>query len=121
MHHNETAAAVLSAGSSFLYNIGINSLSTNPDSNSASYNIGYRYLDSALQADYFSLRIKQAYWDQIDRLADKPGVVVIDLPSIFEYNGGEKLFIDHCHPTPDGHRLIAETITAEIITKGLIK
>jgi lysophospholipase L1-like esterase len=93
--------AIAAALSPFLYNLGINSLSMGED---------HGYLDSALQADYFSLRIKRPYWHEIENVNETSGVVVIDLPRIFDENGGEYLFIDHCHPTPEGHLLIAQAI-----------
>ena len=85
-----------------------------------SLSLPFIYLDSALQADYLSLRIKQKYIDAIDRI-DTAGVTIIDLPSLFRANGGEKLFIDHCHPTAQGHRLIAELLADKILASGIIK
>lgn len=117
--HPGTAPALLSGGAPFLFNIGINYLSDSPyalDSHAGSGSIGFQYLDSALQADYFSLRIKKEYWKIIDRFDNPEGglgpdnVTVIDLPTLFAKNGGEKLFIDHCHPTAEGHRLIAKAL-----------
>ena len=108
-------------GSIFLFNIGTNLLAaahvtggvSSPDTTVAS-----TYLDSALQADYLSLRVKRTYLNQIDSLGGlDDNVTVIDLPTIFTHNGGESLFIDHCHPTSEGHRLIAQKIF-EIISSG---
>ncbi len=110
---DDTSIVSIAAGSPFLYNIGINLLSQSErgleelDDTTGSANI---YLDSALQADYFSLRIKQDYWDVIDSFKGRDSITVIDLPEIFNNNGGEKLFIDHCHPTAKGHYIIAEEI-----------
>lgn len=101
------------AGSPFLFNIGINLLFANNASLSlfdSTNSAAFTYLDSALHADYFSLRIKREYWEKIDELKARPNVVVIDLPRIFKENGGEKLFIDHCHPTAEGHHLIAREL-----------
>ena len=110
---DSTNLSLVAAGSPFLFNIGINylyangaSLSLLEDTNSAALG----YLDSALQADYFSLRIKRDYWEKIDELKAHPNVTVIDLPTIFKKNGNEKLFIDHCHPTAEGHLLIAREL-----------
>jgi lysophospholipase L1-like esterase len=112
--------SVMAAGSPFLYNIGINLLSRAGDwrqeladpASEASI-----YLDSALQADYLSLRAKQPYLEAIDRLAARDGVIVIDLPSVFAGHGGEQLFVDHCHPTAEGHLLIARHLTDTIIAR----
>ncbi len=109
----ETPPALLAAGSPFLYNLGINLLSIQEDwpailADSAS--TAWQYLDSALQADYFSLRIKRTYYDRIDNLKGEKGITVIDLPRVFRQNEAERLFIDHCHPTAEGHMLIAHVL-----------
>jgi len=114
----------VAAGSPFLYNIGVNLLTENIARNKIYDSIhdpAFVYLDSALQADFFSLRIKKTYWRRIDELAAEKDVYIIDLPRVFEENGGEGLFIDHCHPTVEGHRLIAETIYNLILEKQLVR
>ena len=95
----------VAAGSPFLFNIGINLLSMDTASSSAR-----EYLDSALQADYFSLRIKREYLDKLDDMAMGENIYLIALGDVFAQNGGERLFIDHCHPTERGHGLIAREI-----------
>ncbi|MGD8922317.1 MAG: GDSL-type esterase/lipase family protein [Candidatus Zixiibacteriota bacterium] len=110
---SEPPPALLAAGSPFLYNIGINRLSSEQDWSailSDSTSDAWQYLDSALQADYFSLRIKETYYDEIDNLKGDRGVTVIDLPRVFRQNESERLFIDHCHPTAEGHLLIARIL-----------
>lgn len=106
--------SLTAAGSAFLFNIGVNYLSADEAGlnllNDTS-SLAFVYLDSALQADYFSLRIKRDYGEKIDELEGQPNVTVIDLPAIFRENGGEKLFIDHCHPTAEGHNLIARELS----------
>jgi len=119
-HPQENLPAVAAAGSPFLYNIGINLLTADTtDSITGCVPAGPArvFLDSALQADFFSLRIKRSYYEEIDRFVGAPWVSVIDLPKIFCQNGGEKLFIDHCHPTAEGHLLIAETIFDTLRTR----
>nr|MBN2276875.1 SGNH/GDSL hydrolase family protein [candidate division Zixibacteria bacterium] len=112
----------LAAGSPFLYNIGIclleDSVFLNPEKDSLSG--AFIYLDSALQADYLSLRIKRSYLTMIDSAGNSPGVTVIDLPIIFRDRGNEFLFFDHCHPNPEGHRLIAETLFRIIRDQSLL-
>ncbi|MDH4156680.1 MAG: SGNH/GDSL hydrolase family protein [candidate division Zixibacteria bacterium] len=103
----ETSMARLTASSPFLYNIGINMMSWSEQDASLA-DVANAHLDSALQADYFSLRVKRDYLREIERLADREDVFVADLRQTFADNGGEALFIDHCHPTPEGHRLIAD-------------
>lgn len=101
-------------GTVFLFNIGINLLSAAQyDSAVLQFDTGlaFAYLDSALQGDYLSLRVKRSYLEQIDSLGEEwENVTVIDMPTVFAQNGGESLFIDHCHPTVEGHRLIAQEI-----------
>lgn len=99
-----------SAGSPIMFNIGINLLSWGKDEPMAQ-----AYLDSALQSDYFSLRIKSDYWDVMDRFKEWTGVNVIDLMKLFQDNCAETLFIDHCHPTARGHALIAEEIVRQLM------
>ena len=113
----KNSPAAEAAGSPILFNIGINLLSMKGGKSPALFDttgVAFRYLDSALQADYFSLRIKRDYWRAIDELKGRKGIAVLNLPEIFAANGGEKLFIDHCHPTPEGHRLIGKEIVGTI-------
>ena len=113
--------AQIAAGSPMLYNIGINLLSADSIFDPASYDttgLAFEYLDSALQCDYFSLRIKSPYWREIDKLIGLPGIAVIDLPTIFQNNGGDRLFIDHCHPRAEGHLLIATSIFDTLRSRG---
>jgi hypothetical protein len=112
--------AVVSAGAPYLYNIGINLLSLSEQGIKPLFDDQHPatvYLDSALQADYFSLRIKKSYLDKIDEIIRDYLVSVIDMPQIFYENGGERLFIDHCHPTVKGHYIIAEEIVKVIKAK----
>ncbi|MCX6825967.1 MAG: hypothetical protein NTV06_01675 [candidate division Zixibacteria bacterium] len=118
LHKNNLDIMAASAGSPFLFNIGIDLLSSADRGETLLADTAgapYHYLDSALQADYFSLRIKREYWRKIDALSGQKNITVTDLPVIFALHGGERLFIDHCHPTAEGHRLIAEAL------KGAIK
>ena len=123
-HADVKSDGITAAGSPFLYNIGINLIdrdTVNLEKLYDSSSLAAVYLDSALQADFFSLRIKRTYWSGIDRLRDQSGVTVIDLPEIFNANNGELLFIDHCHPTPKGHRLIADALARRIKIDGLLQ
>ena len=118
-----TDDGIIAAGSPFLYNIGINILTMSGDDSLThdSTSGAYLYLDSALQADFFSLRIKKSYWAEIDAVNHIDDVFVIDLPRLFTRDKAEKLFIDHCHPTEEGHRLIASAILETIIDNQIIK
>jgi len=101
-------------GTVFLFNIGINLMSAAQYDSAALQSdtaLAFTYLDSALQGDYLSLRVKRSYLEQIDSLGEEwENVTVVDMPTVFAQNGGESLFIDHCHPTAKGHRLIAQEI-----------
>jgi len=104
----------LSLEAPYQFNIGLNYLYADSISIIDLYRDttteAFAYLDSALQNDYLSLRIKRSYWEVIDEMAGNAGISVIDLPLVFKQNGGERLFIDHCHPTEEGHSIIAEEI-----------
>jgi lysophospholipase L1-like esterase len=116
LHHRDHSLATEAAGSPFLYNIGVNLL-THQGMTSGDSAPAFRYLDSALQADYFSLRIKRDYLTEIDRLAARANVFILDLTEVFSPPQGEALFVDHCHPTAEGHQLIAETLVRLIRAK----
>jgi lysophospholipase L1-like esterase len=119
-HPLSSRPAMAAAGSPFLYNIGIDLLTADTAgglTGCVPAGPARVYLDSALQADYFSLRIKRPYWEEIDHFVGAPWVSVIDLPKLFCQNGGEKLFIDHCHPTAEGHLLIARAIFDTLRTR----
>lgn len=117
-HRGDSGVDVAAAGSTMLFNLGIVALSSGPNSLTtvvSESSSAFVWLDSALQADYFSLRIKREYVDRIERVARFGHVTRIHLPSVFARNGGETLFVDHCHPTAVGHRLIARVLATEIL------
>jgi len=119
-HPVSTSPSHAAAVSPILFNLGMDLLSREISAEDTGYDSAgqaFVYLDSALQCDYFSLRIKRPYWKQIDNLKGTPGVTVIDLPKLFYENGGDRLFIDHCHPTAEGHLLIAATLFDSIVNR----
>ncbi len=67
-------------------------------------------LEKAKELDFQSLRIKDAYNEKLKELSLRYGVPLVDAVSAFDQKGNESLFIDHCHPTKEGHRIIAEEI-----------
>lgn len=120
---NQTALE-RTAGAPILYNMGIVFWSQSEAEPSLPFDESseaFIYLDSALQDDFFSLRIKRTYCDRIDSLLPQDKLYVITLDSLFAANGGEKLFVDHCHPTAHGHRLIAQALAELITSKGILK
>lgn len=94
--------------------------------NVARYNLGIALADAGdstrareilhdtADRDYFSLRIKTPYRKALFNAAAAGGAFVLDAAALFMENGNEHLFIDHCHPTPEGHLLIAEHLAALI-------
>jgi tetratricopeptide (TPR) repeat protein len=71
-------------------------------------------LRQAVDLDYYSLRIKTPYRRELAVAAGEHGAEVIDGPGLFAAWGNERLFIDHCHPTPEGHILLAERLAVVI-------
>lgn len=67
-------------------------------------------LEKAKELDFQSLRIKNAYRQKLKQLSSQYHVPLVDAVSAFDKAGRETLFIDHCHPTKEGHRIIAEEI-----------
>jgi len=114
--NNMELPIISSASSPFLFNIGINLLPDGIDGLTTTCE-SYRYLDSALQADFLSLRIKKEYLEQIDHLKNEPDLFILDLTEPFAENGGERLFIDHCHPNVTGHEVIALELLKMISTE----
>ena len=113
----------ISVGAPFLFNIAGNRLR----GAQVTYNIesvdpgdAAVYFDSALQADFFSLRIKRDYLTKLDQMQNGRQTLVVDLPAVFNANGNERLFVDHCHPTAEGHRLIAEEVMRVLLDNGII-
>ena len=113
VHADDPAPRRIVAAAPLLYNTGINLLDRDGIPAAATIDStmsAWPFLDSALQADYFSLRIKRSYTDQLTRFYDADGIAVVNLADLFRSHGGERLFVDHCHPTAEGHRLVAETL-----------
>jgi len=67
-------------------------------------------LERAKELDFQSLRIKNVYREKLKELSLKYDVTLVNAVSAFNQTGNESLFIDHCHPTKEGHRIIAEEI-----------
>lgn len=116
-HPDREDPASVGAGAAFVFNLGINTLSRSerPDADPRLAGEAWSLLEEARQADYFSLRVKRPYLEEIDRFEGTPGVIVIDGPAIFEARGREQLFVDHCHPTAEGHRLLASAIRERVL------
>lgn len=88
----------------FHYNLGVTFKSEGKSMESE------KELEKAKELDFQSLRIKTAYREKLKLLSEKYNVPLVDAVSAFNQRGNESLFIDHCHPTKEGHRIIAEEI-----------
>ena len=88
----------------FHYNLGITL------KNSGRLNEAEEELEKAKELDFQSLRIKNVYGEKLKELSSRYNIPLADAVSAFDKAGRENLFIDHCHPTKEGHRIIAEEI-----------
>ena len=74
--------------------------------------------EKAKELDFYSLRTKKAYNDKLKFLAQEQKISLVDLDSVFLAHDNEFLFIDHCHPKPEGHRLMAEALLEKFRPTG---
>jgi lysophospholipase L1-like esterase len=71
-------------------------------------------LQEAVDRDVYSLRIKTPYRRALFDAVASSGGVLLDGVGLFQTYGNGHLFIDHCHPTAEGHALLGSRL-AEII------
>lgn len=71
-------------------------------------------LESARELDNYSLRIKDSYNDTLRQLGRSAGEQVIALASALDSLPDAVAFVDHCHPTLAGHKIIAEKLLQEL-------
>ena len=74
--------------------------------------------EKAKELDYYSLRTKDIYNQKLKELGIKFKLPLVDLDSLFLANKNEYLFIDHCHPKPEGHQLIAQALLEKLKETG---
>jgi tetratricopeptide (TPR) repeat protein len=86
-----------------LYNLGI--VNYRDDSLAAE-----TFLDRAKSLDNYSLRIKPPYNEALRSMGTQEGVWLADLLPTFEPLPENSFFVDHCHPTFAGHKLIADKL-----------
>ncbi len=112
-----------SAGAVFPYNLAVAWLSSDAEQMIPADTLrSVELLERALCGDYLSLRIKEEYSRAVRRRLSTTAAsnwTVIALDSAFGRTpgsplGAEDKFIDHCHPTATGHRLIAEQVLREL-------
>lgn len=66
-------------------------------------------LQDSYELDSSLYRIRQPYIDEIDRILVKyPGLKVVDMAALLE----DELYLDHCHPLPEGQEKIANIMTS---------
>ena len=75
------------------------------------------FLTSSYEADDSLYRIRAPYLQVIDKLAlqHKNNVKVIDLHQIID----NSLYVDHCHPLPEGQALVAKHVSEALKSAGI--
>ena len=73
--------------------------------------------EKALENHPFPERLKKSYNEILFKTATEYKVPIVDLYKAFRDHpfGLDKLFIDACHPSPLGHKLIVQLLTPPII------
>lgn len=56
-------------------------------------------------------------WRDAEPIADARGEELLDLTAPFAAHAGEALFYDIVHPTPRGHAIAAEAISARLVRR----
>ena len=82
--------------------------------------------DRALEEDVCPLRAVSEFPTVLNRLATEQAVSLIDFRQIVDAHSpnripGENVFLDHVHPTIEGHRLLAISILELMIAKGHVQ
>ena len=79
--------------------------------------------------DVCPLRAPTAFQEEVREIAREQGVVLVDYPALLrevmtDRHGhsiaGEELFLDHVHPTIEGHRLLALALLDEMASLGIV-
>ncbi len=75
----------------------------------------------AREGDWHPDAAKPSYNRTLDEFCKSEGVPMIDLDRAFRESGisDEELFLDHCHPSPAGHRIIARELSHTL--QGMVK
>ncbi len=80
---------------------------------------GVAALERAVSLDVQAHRITAELQSRIARVATRRGVPLVDLRGPFreklDISTARRLFIDHVHPTVEGHRLIASLLLPEVL------
>ena len=103
----EQALAVDSLNPTVSYNLGVLLYNREPER-------ARRLLAFARERDQFSLRIKGSYNAALRRIGSERAALVIDLEPLFAELPEAQTYVDHCHPTLIGHKLISRKLFQEI-------
>jgi len=104
----DRARAIDSLNPIILYNLGISSFHRDSV-------LAIDYLQQAKELDNYSLRIKSEYNQIFHESASQFGIGLVDLEMLFTGLPETDHFVDHCHPTLKGHKLIAQKLVEEIV------
>jgi len=101
------ALSLDSLNPTILYNCGVAYL--------PSYSVkALRFLNRARELDNYSLRIKSTYNNTLRRFTLANHLPLADLEKLFTGLPDKVFFVDHCHPTLIGHRMIAKTLSRRV-------
>ncbi|MCD9875003.1 SGNH/GDSL hydrolase family protein [Streptomyces guryensis] len=70
----------------------------------------HSYAMRAVEGDVHLYRMKKAYRRQIEEMAARPNVEVLDLAELL----GSADFVDYCHPTAEAHVILAEALASRL-------
>lgn len=80
----------------------------------------------AKELDGIRFRAPEMINEKVKELAQQYGATVVDAQKVLEEHSASgiedaSLFVDHLHPTSEGHRLIAETVMQELLKLNPLK
>lgn len=95
------------------------------------YDHSFRFADAktaflhAKDEDVCPLRMLESMHEVVFQVAQRHDVALVDVRAFFESESpggipGENLFLDHVHPTIDGHKKIANLIFAQLVSDNVV-
>jgi lysophospholipase L1-like esterase len=83
---------------------------------------GREVLEQAIEVHAFPENCKRSYRNVVASVATEEKLPLIDVNALFRQHAGkqtpQKLYIDWCHPTPEGHGLVADALFEAIHASG---